>query len=36
VTLRVQYRTTSAANKTLRASSTQPFHWSAKNLGPAL
>lgn len=36
VTLRLRYRTTSAANRILRSSTTIPLHWSAKNLGPAL
>ena len=36
VTLRLRYRTTSATNKTLRASSTLPFLWWAKNLGQPL
>lgn len=36
VTLRLRYRTTSATNKTLRASSTLPFLWWAENIGPAM
>lgn len=32
VTLRLRYRTTAASNKTVRANSTQPFLWYAKNL----
>lgn len=33
VLLRLRYRTTSATNKTLRASSTLPFQWWARNHG---
>lgn len=36
VLLRLRYRTNSAANKVLNATTVLPFHWSAKNLGPAL
>ena len=36
VTLRLRYRTASASNKGLYAESDLPFHWYAKNLGPAL
>jgi hypothetical protein len=36
VTLRLRYRTGAASNRTLSATSTQPLHWWAKNIGPAL
>lgn len=36
VTLRLMYRTNVASNKVIGANSNEPFHWYAKNLGPAL
>lgn len=34
VTLRLRYRTLSAANRVVRATADNPFRWWAKNLGP--
>jgi hypothetical protein len=36
VTLRLRYRTATAANRTLEANADKPLHWWAKNIGPAL
>lgn len=36
VTLRLRYRTSTAANRTLNATAAVPLHFSAKNLGAAL
>lgn len=36
VTLRIRYRTSAGSNKVMRANIDNPFHWFAKNLGPAL
>ena len=36
VTLRLRYRTGTASNRTINATTAQPLHWWAKNIGPAL
>ena len=36
VTLRLRYRTGTAANRTINATTNQPMHFWAKNIGPAL